>query len=74
MPTAADTGPDADAAQIEAYRRMRGPARVQVVFRLNAMARKAAEAGIRKRHPEYDDARVRLALARLRRCCTNSSN
>jgi|APLow6443716910_1056828.scaffolds.fasta_scaffold236409_1 hypothetical protein len=65
MPIAADTSPDADAAQIEAYRRMGGPGRAQVMFRLCAMTRQAAEAGIRKRHPGYDDARVTLALARL---------
>jgi hypothetical protein len=65
MPIAADTSPEADAAQVEAYRRMGGTGRAQVMFRLCAMTRQAAEAGIRARHPEYDDAQVRLALARL---------
>ena len=65
MVIAADTSPDAEAVQIEAYRRMGGTARVQVMFRLGEMARRAAEAGIRRRHPESDDRRVRLALARL---------
>jgi hypothetical protein len=65
MSIAADTSPDADAVQVEAYRRMGGTGRVQVMFRLCEMARQAAEAGIRRRHPEYDDAHVRLALARL---------
>jgi hypothetical protein len=62
---APDTSPDADAAQIDAYRRMGGAARVQVMLRLGEMVRRAAEAGIRRRHPEYDDGRVTLALARL---------
>ena len=65
MPIAADTSPDADAAQLEAYRRMGGGARAQVMFRLNEMVRGTAEAGIRKRHPEYDASQVMLALARL---------
>jgi hypothetical protein len=63
MAIAADTSPEADAAQIEAYRRMGGAGRVDVMFRLTRMARGAAEAGIRSRH--YDDERVKLALARL---------
>ena len=65
MAIAADTSPDADAVQIEAYRRMGGAERAQVMFRLGAMARRTAEAGIRQRHPEYDDEQVMLALARL---------
>jgi hypothetical protein len=65
MAIAADTSPEADAAQIEAYRRMGGAGRVDVMFRLTRMARGAAEAGIRSRHADYDDERVKLALARL---------
>jgi len=65
MPIAADTSPDADAVQLEAYRRMGGPGRAQVMFRLSEMARRTTEAGIRRRHPEYDDGHVMLALARL---------
>lgn len=65
MPIAADTSADADAVQIEAYRRLGGAGRVEVMFRLTRMARGAAEAGIRRRHPDYDDARVKLALTRL---------
>jgi hypothetical protein len=65
VPIAADTSPEADAAQIEAYRRMGGTGRVQVMFRLSEMTRRAAEAGIRSRHPEYGDDSVKLALARL---------
>ena len=65
MPIAADTSPDADAVQVEAYRRMGGTRRLQVMFHLNEMARRTAEAGIRHRHPDYDEGRVTLALARL---------
>jgi hypothetical protein len=63
--TAADTDPDIHDAQIEAYRRMGGPARVAVAFRLNESVRRWSAAGIRRRHPGYDDLQVRLALARL---------
>ena len=37
----------------------------QVMFRLIGMVRRTAMAGIRRRHPEYGEAEVRLALARL---------
>jgi hypothetical protein len=65
MPIAADTSPQADAVQVEAYRRMGGAGRIQVMFRLNEMVRRTAMAGIRRRHPEYGDADVLLALAQL---------
>jgi len=60
-----DTTADAHRAQIEAYRRMGGPGRAAVVFRLNDLAREATLAGIRARHADYDDERLRLAYARL---------
>ena len=60
-----DTTPDAHAAQLESYRRMEGRGRVAVMFRLGEMTRRTSMAGIRGRHPEYDDLQVRLALARL---------
>jgi hypothetical protein len=57
--------PVADAYQVETYRRMGGSGRAQVMFRLSAMARAVAEAGVRARHPDYDDAQVVRALTRL---------
>ena len=65
MQLAADTSPEANAIQIEAYRRMGGTARAQVMFRLAEMARQITVAGIRTRHPDYDDDQVLLARARL---------
>jgi hypothetical protein len=62
---AADTSVDADAAQLEAYRRLGGSGRIEIAFRLTRMAREASEAGIRARHPDYDETRVKLALALL---------
>ncbi len=64
-PIAADTSPAADAIQVAAYRRMGGLGRAQVMFRLTDATRRTAMAGIRKRHPDYDDKQVLLALARL---------
>jgi hypothetical protein len=61
-----DTSPDADGVQLEIYRRLGGPGRLAIVFRLNALVREAAAAGIRRRHPDYEDEQVRAALMRLR--------
>jgi len=61
----ADTSLDAHEAQILAYRRMGGAGRVAVMFRLSESARRWSIAGIRRRHPEYDDFQLRRALARM---------
>ncbi len=61
-----DTDPEAYDVQIRAYRRMGGIGRTAVMFRLTEMARKVAAAGIRERHPDYDEEHVRMALFRLR--------
>jgi hypothetical protein len=60
-----DTTADAHDVQREAYRRLGGAGRVAILFRLNALVRETAMAGIRGRHPGYDDAQVRMALRRL---------
>jgi hypothetical protein len=60
-----DTEPAAHARQTEAYRRMGGSERLAVTFRLNEWARRASEAGIRSRHPDYSEEQVRMALRRL---------
>ncbi len=61
-----DTTPEAHAFQIAAYRRMGSTARSAIAFRLTALARQAAESGIRARHPDYDERQVMRALLRLR--------
>jgi hypothetical protein len=60
-----DTTIDADAVQLETYRRLGGAERVAIAFRLTALVRETAAAGIRSRHPDYDEEKVRAALARL---------
>jgi hypothetical protein len=62
----ADTSPEAWAAQAEALRRMGGAARTGIVFALNERARQMAMAGIRARHPGYDEEQVRFAWFRLK--------
>ncbi len=62
---AADTSQAAEAVQLEAYRRLGGMGRAQVMFRLSGLARRVAMAGIRERHPDYDERQVLLAWARL---------
>ncbi|HVT48025.1 MAG TPA: hypothetical protein VHD57_09580 [Vicinamibacterales bacterium] len=51
--------------QFEAYRRLGATGRMAIAFNLSTTSRQLAMAGIRRRHPEYSDGDVRLALARL---------
>jgi hypothetical protein len=60
-----DTDAAAYEAQIQAYRRMGSEARVRLAAEMSEDARSISLAGIRARHPEYDDAHVRRALFRL---------
>ena len=65
-----DTAPDAWAVQREIYQRVGGRGRVEIMFSLTATVSRLAVAGIRARHPEYDDELVRRAYARLGRVLT----
>jgi hypothetical protein len=60
-----DTSPSAHELQRDVYIRMGGAGRVAVMFRLTDAMRRLAMAGIRARHPEYDEEQVRRAYARL---------
>lgn len=60
-----DTSEDAHALQIEGYRRMGPAARLRTALELTELSRRFLAAGVRKRHPEYDEEQVRLATARL---------
>lgn len=61
----ADTDADAHARQTEILRQLGGRERVAIMFRLNDAARRMTLAGIRARHPDYDDDAVQCAYARL---------
>lgn len=52
--------------QMDTYRRLGGRGRSEAMFRLNELARELAVAGIRARHPQYDEEQVRMALVRLK--------
>lgn len=47
-----DTSPDAEAVQIEIYRRMSASRKLELVEEANRTARELALAGLRRRHPE----------------------
>lgn len=50
---------------MDVYRRMSPVIRLQTGLELTAMSRRLLIDGIRRRHPEYDHERVRLAFLRL---------
>ena len=59
-----DTSADAEKIQIEIFRRM-GPERcLQSAALLSETCRTLLTEGIRKRHPNYDEEKVRLAVIR----------
>jgi hypothetical protein len=60
-----DTSQRAFDVQRDVYRRMGGSGRIAVMFRLNDAMRRLAMAGIRARHPGYDEEQVRRAYGRL---------
>jgi hypothetical protein len=60
-----DTSQRAFDVQGDIYRRMGGAGRTAVMFRLNDAVRRLAVAGIRARHPGYDEDQVRRAYGRL---------
>lgn len=59
-----DTSLDAAAVQEAAYRQMGGAGRLKIALDLSNFVHALAEAGIRKRHPEYTSEQVTAALAR----------
>jgi len=60
-----DTTPDAAAVQVAIYRAMSPAKRCELAAAMSVASRRIALAGIRARHPEYDDAQARHALFRL---------
>lgn len=60
-----DTSPEADQLQIEIFRRMGPEKRLEAGIALSHTCRKLLEAGVRRRHPEYGEEEIRLAVIRL---------
>ena len=59
-----DTTADVEKLQIEIFRRMGPEKRLQSGALLSETCRTLLAEGIRKRHPEYDEKQVRLAVIR----------
>ena len=65
VPRLLDTTPEVRRRQIAALRAMGMEGRSRAMLELNQLAREFALAGIRMRHPDYDDEKVRMAFFRL---------
>ena len=61
---AKDTTPEAAAIQEAAYRQLGPHGRFQIAAELTNVVRELAQAGIRKRHPDYTPEQVSKQLAR----------
>jgi hypothetical protein len=56
---------DAARVQFAVLRRKSGAQRLQMALSMSDDMRARVEMGVRMRHPEYDDAKVRLAVAKI---------
>jgi hypothetical protein len=61
-----DTDLAADEVQRRIYSQLGGKGRIAIAFRLTDAVRRLALEGIRQRHPDYTEAQVQQAFARLR--------
>jgi hypothetical protein len=60
-----DTTLEAYRAQIQALRRLGPEGRLRMMAALNQGVRRTIEAGIRHRHPDYNDRQIKLARIKL---------
>lgn len=60
-----DTSPEAERVQMELFRRMGPERRLHVAIELSQTTRKLLAEGVLRRHPDYTEAQVRLAVLRL---------
>lgn len=65
MTLARDTSAAARRVQLEALRRLTPGQRLEIAAAMSDDARRISEAGIRHRHPEWDDDQVHAALLDL---------
>jgi len=63
--TSGDTSREAAAIQLEAWRRLGPEVRVALAAEMSDEIREVSLAGIRSRHPDYDDDQAGRALLRL---------
>jgi hypothetical protein len=59
-----DTSSDAEKVQIEIFRRLGPEKRLQSAALLSETCRSLLAEGVRKRHPNYNEEQVRLAVIR----------
>ncbi|MCD4783168.1 MAG: hypothetical protein K8T10_04970 [Candidatus Eremiobacteraeota bacterium] len=60
-----DTTPEAFMAQFAIYKKMSGSQRVKLAIEASDALRETVKAGVRQRHPEYDEEKVKLAALKL---------
>ena len=60
-----DTTPDAYRKQVEILRRIGPEGRARMTTELCSGLRATVKAGIRRRHPDYDEHKVKMALIRI---------
>jgi hypothetical protein len=60
-----DTTPYAHQVQIEIFRRMRPEERLRSAVSLAQTSRELLKEGVRRRHPDYSEEQVRLAVIRI---------
>jgi hypothetical protein len=61
----ADTSPEAAQVQLEVFRRMHPNRRLELALRMSETLRDVVASGVRSRHPNYPDEKVRPAVLRL---------
>ena len=62
----ADTSLEAARVQVQVLRRLSSSARLDLVFAMSDGLRQTLEAGVRSRHPDYNERMTQLAAIRLR--------
>jgi hypothetical protein len=60
-----DTSPEAERVQIEIFRKMTPARRLQLAVELTQTSRNLLAIGVHRRHPDYNQEQVRLAVIRL---------
>jgi hypothetical protein len=60
-----DTTKDAERKQIEVLRRMGPEGRLRAAIELSRSSRQLLWEGVQRRHPEYDECRIRFETIRL---------
>ncbi|MBI4764401.1 MAG: hypothetical protein HY787_07335 [Deltaproteobacteria bacterium] len=59
-----DTSPEADARQLETFRRMSGEERMMAAMKLSDVIRDIALAGLKNRHPNSSEEELRILFYR----------